>query len=154
MYLPEGSSARIVALAAVLRMLERKRCGEPKVAQMPYRHPYAGEVSNSHFSNSHILVRAKVVRSVPERPANYSHVLARRLTKPFPFRQQANYLHGFAKQLSNIFILRQNCSRIALVRFRLERLQKLTFYNQTNVSDSPYKYEGCLQGAIQIFYSN
>ena len=28
------------------------------------------------------------------------------------------------------------------------------FYNQTNVSDSPYKYEGCLQGAIQIFYSN
>ena len=29
-------------------MLERKRCGEPKVAQMPYRHPYAGEVSNSY----------------------------------------------------------------------------------------------------------
>ena len=98
MYLPERSSARIVALAAVLRMLERKRCGEPKVAQMPYRHPYAGEVSNSHFSNSHILVRAKVVRSVPERPANYSHVLARRLTKPFPFRQPANYFHGFARR--------------------------------------------------------
>ena len=28
--------------------------------------------------------------------------------------------------------LRQNCSRIGLVRFRLERLQKLTFHNQIN----------------------
>ena len=34
MYLPEGGSATIVALAAVLRVLERKRFGGPKVAQM------------------------------------------------------------------------------------------------------------------------
>ena len=30
----------------------------------------------------------------------------------------------------HIFIFGQNCCRIGLVRFRLERLQKLTFYNQ------------------------
>ena len=62
-----------------------------------------------------------------------------RQTTP-PLRQPAltGPVHAFSVHFSappntfNIFILRQKCSRIALVRFRLERLQKLTFYNQTN----------------------
>ena len=57
-----------------------------------------------------------------------------------PLRQPAltGPVHAFSVHFSappntfNIFILRQKCSRIALVRLRLERLQKLTFYNQTN----------------------
>ena len=47
-----------------------------------------------------------------------------------PQQRLGGYKRSAKTTHPHIFIFGQNCCRIGLVRFRLERLQKLTFYNQ------------------------